>query len=401
MRTTRRRSPFALGHLLRSLFARPLRSGRRSRRASTRHRGGHGGWFTPAPPSADAGLCGFDALEQRALLAANDIDVGLADNRVLLALDPAGAAITDLTTAYSAASRTLTIRAVTTGSLSTSLPAGSGVTIDPGTDTITVDLRTLAGFAGISVVGSAAADSIQIGPGGVNLAAVTRGAANQGLSIDTGSGGTDSIVIASPVSAKGAGAVSLKTLGLPDIKIKTLNGAPQGILLTADVTSPKGLQTFAGPVTLGSDVALRSGGALAMLSTVDGPHRLTVSSGGAVTFAENVGAFLPLRGLTLAAAKSVAVQAGINLGTGPTVVVEAGPTDGLVIGKNVNGVVFAGTQPSTISGFSGAGILFAGGSRNSRIAGVTSIGNGTGLRVGPGTYTGTVITANTFVNNSG
>lgn len=288
MRITRRRSPFRLGHLLRSLFARPLRSGWRSRRASTRHRGGHGDWFTPAPPSADAGLCGFDALEQRALLAANDIDVGLSDNRVLLALDPAGAVITDLTTAYSAASRTLTIRAVTTGSLSTSLPAGSGVTIDPGTDTITVDLRTLAGFAGISVVGSAAADSIQIGPGGVNLAAVTRGAANQGLSIDTCSGGTDSIVIANPVSAKGAGAVSLKTLGLP--VIKTLNGAPQGILLTADVTSPKGLQTFAGPVTLGSDVAPRSGVALAMLSTVDGPHRLTVSSGGAVTFAENVGA---------------------------------------------------------------------------------------------------------------
>jgi hypothetical protein len=208
------------------------------------------------------------------MLAADDIIVSLVGNQVVLTLDPAGTTVTDLSTAYATKAGVLTITAASAGKLSAAAPIPV-LTIDPATDTIAVNLKTIPTFAGISVMGAAGTDTVTIGPGGVNLAAVTKGAAAQGLSIDTGTGLADSIRIVSPVSSKGAGPVSLSTQGQP---------TDSGILLAASVTSPAGSQTFAGGVTLESDVTVKAGKAITFAATVDGHHRLTVSAGGYAVF---------------------------------------------------------------------------------------------------------------------
>jgi hypothetical protein len=230
------------------------------------------------------------------MLAADDIVVSLVANQLVLTLDPAGTAITNLSTAYASKAGVLTIMAASAGKLSWAAPI-PGITINPATDTIAVNLKTVTKFAGISVIGDAGIDTVTIGPGGVNLAAVTKGAAAQGLSIDTGTGLADSIRIVSPVSAKGAGPVSLTTQG---------QAAKHGILLAANVTSPAGSQTFAGGVTLLSDVTVAAGKVITFASTVDarflaggGSSRLTVSAGGPVAFIGAVGGNRPLTGVTL------------------------------------------------------------------------------------------------------
>lgn len=135
---------------------------------------------------------GIESLEPRAMLAADDVLVGLVGNRVVLTLDPAGAAITNLATSYDARTARLTITAATAGTLAMAAPV-NGLSINAVADTITVDLRTITKFAGLSIVGGAATDSITIGPGGVNLAAVVPGAIAQGFTIDTGAGASDTI----------------------------------------------------------------------------------------------------------------------------------------------------------------------------------------------------------------
>jgi len=150
-------------------------------------------------------LDGFAALEPRAMLAANDVFVQLEGGQVVLALDPAGTAITDLSTSYSVANGVLTIKAATAGTISTILPPTSGITVDRAADTIAVNLNTLPGFTGISVAGNVGADVIRVGPGGINLSAVTKGAAAQGFVVDTGAGAADRIAVANRIVTKGAG----------------------------------------------------------------------------------------------------------------------------------------------------------------------------------------------------
>jgi hypothetical protein len=128
---------------------------------------------------------GIERLESRAMLAADDVLVGLAGNWVKLTLDPQGAAITNLATSYDAPRATLTITAATAGSLAMAAPV-NGLSVDAEADMITVDLRKITKFAGLSIVGGPNTDAVTIGPGGVNLAAIGRGAAAQGLFIDTG-----------------------------------------------------------------------------------------------------------------------------------------------------------------------------------------------------------------------
>ncbi len=141
------------------------------------------------------GRSGFESLESRAMLAADDVLVGLVGNRVVLTLAPEGAAITNFATTYDAPAARLTITAATAGSLALAAPV-NGISVDTLADTITVDLKKIRRFAGLSIVGGASTDSVRIGPGGVNLAAIGRGAAAQGLVIDTGAGTADSIAIA-------------------------------------------------------------------------------------------------------------------------------------------------------------------------------------------------------------
>ena len=325
------------------------------------------------------------------MLAADDILVSLTGNRVVLTLDPAGAEITNLGTSYNAASGVLTITAASKGTISTAAPI-VGISVDTKADTIAVNLKTLPKFAGLSVFGGAGTDSVTIGGGGVNLRTVTRGAASQGVSINTGAGTSDTITIAGPLVTKGAGAVNLATQG---------QSGAHGIQLASRLTAPTGSQTFNGAVTLQGDVDLRAGRGISFSSTVDGAGRLSLSAGGAITFAGDVGSNGPLKGLTLARASRVTVSQGLSLdGTGTAV-----GTSGLVIGKNVHNVVFSkrtvATSGRTISGFSDAGIRFLGGSWGSRITGVTSTGNGAGIRLGGGFYGRTVISGNVFNENVG
>jgi lipocalin len=334
------------------------------------------------------GQPGIEGLESRAMLAADDILVGLVGNRVMLTLDPQGAAITNLATTYNAQAARLTITAATAGSLSMAAPV-NGISINAVADTITVDLKKITKFAGLSIVGGAKTDSVRIGPGGVNLAAVGRGAAAQGLSIDTGAGASDSIAIAGQIVAKGAGAVSLATMG---------QGVTHGILMASNVVTAGGSQSFGGGVTLLNGVTLQAGGDLSFSSTIDGFGRLQLSAGRAITMAGDVGSWLPLQGITLAKASRVLVGGGLVLDGSGT----AAGTSGFVIGANVHNVVFSSVDDArTISGFGGAGIRFAGGSKGSRITGVTSMGNGVGLLVGPGFYSSTVISGNSFSGNVG
>jgi hypothetical protein len=323
------------------------------------------------------------------MLAADDIVVGLVSNAIVLTLDSAGVQITDLHTSYNAASSLLTITAARSGGTISTSGVIPGVAASG--NTITVNLATITNFAGISVAGGVGVDAVTIGAGGVNLSAVTKGLANQEFSITTGAGLTDTITVANAISSKGAGAVSLTTLG---------TGLGKGIQLAASVTSPLGAETFAGAVYVPQNVLLKAGGNIVFSSTIDGASRLTLSSGAAITMAGAVGGTTPLKGITLAAAKSVAVNGAVTLdGTGT-----AAGTSGLVIAANVNNVVFSPASKvnaRTISGFSGSGIQFLGGSTGSRITNVTSTGNGVGLQVGPGSYTGTVISGNTFSSNAG
>ena len=355
------------------LFGRRRRITDRSRRRGRRSAGGQPG---------------IEGLESRAMLAADDILVGLVGNRVMLTLDPQGAAITNLATTYDAPSARLTITAATAGLLAMAAPV-NGISINAVADTITVDLKKITKFTGLSIVGGANTDSVRIGPGGVNLAAVGRGVAAQGLSINTGAGAGDSIAIAGQIVAKGAGGVSLATMG---------KGVTHGIQMASNVVTARGSQWFTGGVTLLNGVALQAGGDISFSSTIDGFGRLRLSAGRVITMAGDVGSSLPLQGITLVNASRVHVGGGLVLDGSGT----AAGTSGFVIGANVHNVVFSPVSDArTISGFGGAGIRFAGGSNGSRITGVTSMGNGVGLLVGPGFYSGTVIAGSSFSGNVG
>ncbi|MFM7040647.1 MAG: hypothetical protein ACKO35_00435, partial [Planctomycetaceae bacterium] len=358
MRLTRRRPAFSIRSLLRSVFSRAgARQGRRRRREVfaaeyTRDVGGRRGME----------FGGVDMLEQRAMLAADDIGVSLVSNQIVLSLDSAGTRITDLNTSYASSTGVLTITAATAGTISSAAPI-AGITIDAAADTIGVDLKILKSFAGIKIQGAEGLDSVTIGSGGVNLAAVARGAAAQGLSIDTGTGTADSISVMSPISTKGSGPVSLTSEG----------NELYGIEIGAGITTPRGPQTFAGSVIL-----------------IDSP---VLSAGGAVAFSSQV--FGVRSGLTIAKAASVSLSEGIRLDGTDT----AAGTSGLVIGKNVNNVVISGQ--STFTEFPGSGIRFLGGSRGSRVTGVVSYRNGTGLQIDAGNYKGTVIGGSAFFSNTG
>ena len=322
-------------------------------------------------------------------LQTDDIVVSVSgDSEIVLRLASKGVTISDLRTAYSAKANTVTITAVNGGTIFTRSP---GIAVNSATGTITVSLAAIPAFAGVSIVGGNGTDSITLGPGGVNLAAVAGGGASQSFRIDTGSGVTDLIAVSRPIVAKGAGVVSLATAA---------TGATGGIRLAAAVTTGSGAQTYAGPAILAANTAIGSGinGDITFAGTLDGARTLTVGAGGQVRFLGAVGAATPLRGVTVSKATAVTVADAFALrgqGTGSR-------ADGLVIRGGVNNIVFSDGYAGagrTISGFSGSGIRLAGASAGSHFAGITSANNGTGLRVDAGSYAATSVTGCTFQNN--
>jgi len=257
--------------------------------------------------------------------------------------------------------------------------------------TITVSLTTIPTFAGISLVGNSGVDSVTIGSGGINLAAITKGAADQGFSVNTMAGVTDRVRILNPIVTKGAGSVAITTLGV---------GSTQGIRLKASVTSAgASSQSYSGAVTLQANPMLSSGtGGIVFSSTLDGASSISLSTTGPISLSGNVGSTTPLKGMTVSKAASMAVQAGLILsGTGTST-----GANGLTIAAGVNNVVFAPTEAvRTISKFAtGSGIALLGGSTASTVQGITIIGNFIGLSVAAGTYTGTLVTGCTLSGNS-
>ena len=322
-------------------------------------------------------------------LQTDDIVVSVnGNNEVVLRLASKGVTISDLHTAYSAKANAVTITAVHGGTIFT---RAAGIAVNSASGTITVSLAALPAFAGISIVGGNGRDSITLGPGGVNLAAVTAGGLSQSFRIDTGGGTSDTIALAKPIVTKGGGAVALTT---------SATVATAGIRLSASVTTNSGAQTYAGPVVLAAATSLVSGpnGDITFSGTLDGARSLTIASGGHVRFFGAVGAAAPLRGVTVSKASAVTVADGFALrGAGA-----ASKADGLTIAAGVNNVVFSDGYAGagrTISGFGGSGIRLAGSSAGSRLAGITSTKNGTGLQVDAGTYATTTITGCSFGGN--
>jgi hypothetical protein len=316
---------------------------------------------------------------------AGDVVVSVVDDRVVIMLAPTGTTVTNLSTRYFPGSGRLVITVAADQALT---GGGTGVTVDDTADTVTVNLAQLPGFAGFDVVGSTATDLITVGPGGINLAAVTRGAASQSVSITTGSSAGDTVTITQPVSVKGSGSLSLATAA---------SDSAAGIRLGTTVRTPRGPQIYVGPVTLVGSSTLTAGG-MSFSGAVDGAHRLTVNTASEVAFLANVGTTTPLAGVTIQRATSVEVLLGFRLdGTG------LGPqASGLVIGRGVNRVSFsdlgAPSEPParSIGGFGGSGILFQGGSTGSTIRTFALIGNGRGITFQPGNYAGTAVQANTI-----
>jgi hypothetical protein len=297
----------------------------------------------------------------------------------LLTLAPRGVTITNLSTAYDALRRVVTITAAGAGTMSGGAP---GVTVNAAARTVTVRLNVFANFAGLVVAGNSGTDSVTIGRQGVNLAAVTAGAANQSFVVSTATGAGDTIVVGGPVTTKGTGGATL---------------AAAGIRLAAPVRTAAGAQTFAGAVTLATNAGLTSGGPITFGGAVDGRRSLSLNAAGSIAFVGAVGATTPLTGLTLSRAASVAIGDGLALdGTGT-----ATGTSGLTIGRGVNNVVFSalGSATRTIQNFSGSGIRFLGGSTGSMLTGIVSRRNAVGLSMAAGDYRGTRITGNTFEAN--
>jgi parallel beta-helix repeat protein len=324
-------------------------------------------------------------------LQTDDIVVTVdGSSQVVLRLASRGVTISDLHTAYNASTKTLTITAVNAGTI---FSRAVGITVNSAAHTITVDLLAMPSFAGLAVVGGNGTDSVTIGTGGVNLAAVAAGAAAQAFSIDTMAGAADAIVVRNPIIAKGAGAVALATSATSSLAGIRLSGAA--------VTTAVGSQTYGGPVVLASSTTLASGpgGDITFSGRLDGPQTLTVSAGGRVGFTGAVGGLAPLRGVTISKAAGVTVSDGFALnGAGaPT------KADGLTIAAGVNNVVFSSGYTGggrTFSGFGGSGIRLAGSSASSRLSGITSSKNGTGLRIDAGTYTDTTVTDSSFSGNA-
>jgi hypothetical protein len=162
--------------------------------------------------------------------SAGDAVVSLDNtNQVVLTLSSSGTAITDFHTTYNSGANTLTITAATTGTLLTAPSAGiAGISINGSTDTITLDLNLLVNFAGIVIVGNSGTGAVTIGAGGVDLSAVTSGAANQSFTANIlgTSTSTSALVLTNAIKTKGTAATYLSA--------GTINGS--GLITTPSIT---------------------------------------------------------------------------------------------------------------------------------------------------------------------
>lgn len=124
----------------------------------------------------------------------------MVDHCPVVQLAGTGTTIRNLATQYLPATRRLVLTVAADRPLTGS---GPGLVVNPRAGTVTVSLAQLPRFRGIVVAGTGATDRIMLGPHGVNLAAVTAGAASQAFMISTRLG-ADVVTGRSPVRTKGA-----------------------------------------------------------------------------------------------------------------------------------------------------------------------------------------------------
>ncbi|MFN6050163.1 MAG: choice-of-anchor Q domain-containing protein, partial [Planctomycetia bacterium] len=153
-------------------------------------------------------------------------------NQVVLTLSSSGATLSDVHTSFNSVNNTLTITAATSGNLIASPSGGiAGVTIDnvSAANTITLDLNTLANFAGLVIVGNSGLDSVTIGTGGVDLSAVATGAANVSFTANIlgTSNSTSALALSNAIKTKGTNASTYLSAG-------TINGS--GLITTPIIT---------------------------------------------------------------------------------------------------------------------------------------------------------------------
>lgn len=346
------------------------------------------GTFAGLPEGAlmdsPAGVCrvsytGGDGNDVTLEVVSRDTVVSIEDERLFVRLAGSGTTIRNLSTQYLPASRRLVVTMAADKPLT---GGGTGLTVNSRAGTVTVDLAQLPMFGGVVLVGTGATDRITVGPRGINLAALKGGSASQALAIVTADG-PDVVTVRSPVRTRG-------DAGGCVIQANMVN-------LGTSIDTQLGQQRYRGHVMLVGTTSL-SGGTIEFDGAMDGGHRLGINATGGVVLGA-VGGMTALKGITIQRAASVESFLGMRLdgrGLGPA-------ANGLVIGRGVRNLTIYSDDPTaspcTINGFGGSGILFQGGSQNSTIRTVNLAGNGQGITLKDGDYTGTVVAANTILRS--
>jgi len=205
--------------------------------------------------------------------SANDAVVSLDNsNQVVLTLSSSGTTLSDVHTSFNSVNNTLTITAATSGTLLTGPAAGiAGITINSGSDSITLDLNTLVNFAGLVIVGNSGTDSITIGTGGVDLSSVTTGALNQSFTANIlgTSNSTSALVLTNAIKTKGTAATY--------VSAGTIDGS--GLITTPSITmvALSGIGSTTAPNLASQAIAADSSNGKIIINNTS-PLAVTVSS---------------------------------------------------------------------------------------------------------------------------
>ena len=315
--------------------------------------------------------------------SAGDAVVSLDNsNQVVLTLSSSGTTLTDVHTSFNSVNNTLTITAATSGNLITAPAAGiAGITLDNSVadNTITLDLNTLANFAGLVIVGNSGTGSVTIGAGGVDLSAVTTGSANQSFTaniLET-SNSTSALVLTNAIKTKGTAATYLSA--------GTINGS--GLITTPSITllANTGIgNTTALNLAAASIAADSTAGAIDINNTSGiavSVTSLTTSGSAAITFDQNGAGGIGVDGpvTTGTGAITITSQQGI-LGSG--VITQAVGAGAVTFNAGV-GVI---TLTNASNNFTGSVSLNNSGANNVSITDTNAIDFGSST-LGSGTFT--------------